>query len=100
MVRLKQITPFVFVTDMGRARRFFEGVLGFSTTFHADNCAFIRRDAVALRLIEVEQGCDLHEPARQQHCYIDVDGIDALYAQMQAQLDKLQSGRVRAPFDT
>lgn len=43
MAQLKQITPFVLVSDMGASLSFFETVLGFKCTFQADNYAFERR---------------------------------------------------------
>lgn len=99
MPHLKQITPMVPVTSLAKSCGFFENVLGFQTTFHADNYAFLRRDSVAIRLLEVDAGIDLHQPERQQSCYIDVVGIDALYAELEPKLSKLPKGRVRAPFD-
>lgn len=42
---------------------------------------------------------DTHDPKHQQSCYIDVLGLDALYEELKPNLDKLPSGRVRAPFD-
>jgi hypothetical protein len=36
---------------------------------------------------------------RQNSCHIDVEGVDALYAELKPKLDTLPSGRVRAPFD-
>ncbi|WP_316014522.1 VOC family protein [Roseobacter sp. HKCCA0434] len=100
MPRLTQITPFVLTADMDRALRFYREVLGFALGFRDDNYAFIRRDAVALRLLQVEEGMDLSDPARQQHCYIDVEDLDGLHAEMKPMLDTLPEGRVRAPFDT
>ena len=100
MPRMTQITPFVLTSDMDRAIGFFETFLGFATGFRADNYAFLRRDAVAIRLLEVEDDVDLHDPRRQQHCYIDVEDIDGLYAELRPRLEALPEGRVRPPFDT
>ncbi len=96
---LKQITPFIPVSDLSRALEFYEHVLGFACTFQAERYAFIRRDSAAMRLVEVDPDIDLHEEARQQSCYIDVQDIDDLYAELKPRLDRLPSGRVRAPFD-
>jgi len=89
MAVLKQITPFVPVTDMSASVAFFETVLGFDAVLHRPEYAYLVRDTVALRLIN-----------SQFHCYIDVQGIDELYASMEPQLSTLPSGRVRAPFNT
>lgn len=100
MPRLIQITPFVMVSDMAKSLAFYTDVLGFSCTFQAANYAFVRRDAAALRLLEAEPDCNLHDPLRQQHCYIDVDDVDALYLELRPALDSLPAARVRALFDT
>ena len=72
MTYLKQITPFVCVSNLGRSIRFFEDILGFRCGFQAENYAFIRRENVAIRLLEVSSDIDLQEEKRQQSCYIDV----------------------------
>lgn len=94
---LKQVTPFVPVADLGRSIRFYEQTLGFRCTFRADNYAYIRRGTVALRLLECP--AEVAEAAKNQQCYIDVDGIDALFDSLRAPLSALPSGRVRPPFD-
>lgn len=57
----------------------------------------MRRDDVAVRLIEVEQNVDT--AAQQNSFYIDVKGLDALYQEMKPALDVLPEGRVRPPFN-
>lgn len=99
MARLTQITPFVPCTSLERQVEFYRDILGFTVGFQADNYAFLRRDSVAVRLIEVYSTVDLTHPERQGSFYIDVDGIDATYAAMMPQLQTLPPGRVRAPFN-
>ena len=94
---LNQITPFVPCRSLARQIAFYRDVLGFEVGFTADNYAFLRREAVAVRLIEVEADDDWF--GREMSFYIDVIGIDALYADMQNALSSLPEGRVRAPFD-
>lgn len=96
-MRLRQITPFVPCTSLERQIGFYRDILGFSLGFRADNYTFLRRDDAAVRLLEIEEGCDAPEPRGSY--YIDVDDIDALYASMTPQLNKLPKERVRAPFD-
>lgn len=98
-MRLHQITPFVPCTKLDKQIAFYRDVLGFKLGFHADNYAFIKRDDVAVRLVEVDADVNLHAAERQQSFYIDVQGIDALYTAIEPQLSTLPSGRVRAPFD-
>ena len=96
---LSQITPFVPCTRLADGIAFYTDMLGFEATYLADNYAFLRRDDVAVRLIEVEPGVDLQDPARQQSFYIDVQDIDNVYEQLAPRLGELPRGRVRAPFD-
>ncbi len=98
-MRLTQITPFVPCTSLDKQIKFYRDVLGFTVGFQADNYAFLRRDAAAVRLVEVSAHVDLSHPEREGSFYIDVDGIDALYAAMKPALDTLPVERVRAPFN-
>jgi catechol 2,3-dioxygenase-like lactoylglutathione lyase family enzyme len=94
-----QITPFVPRSSLDKQVAFYRDVLGFTVEFRDGNYAFLRRDRVALRLLEVECDIDLHAPEREQSFYIDVDDVDALYAELAPRLAPLPGGRVRAPFD-
>ena len=98
-MRLTQITPFVPCTDLVQQIWFYRDVLNFDETFRGDGYAFLRRDDVAIRLVEVWDSVDLKHPERQNSFYIDVVGIDALYASLKSALDLLPDGRVRAPFN-
>lgn len=98
-MRLHRITPFVPCTSLDRQIRFYADRLGFTVGFRAENYAFLRRDDVAVRLVEVDREVDLHAPEREGSFYIDVKDIDALYESLRAKLADLPEGRVRAPFD-
>ncbi|MEL6099875.1 MAG: VOC family protein [Pseudomonadota bacterium] len=98
-MRLTQITPFIPCTSLEKQIAFYRDVLGFELGFAADNYAFMRRDDVAVRLIEVSHDVDLSHPQREGSFYIDVANIDRVYADMRDALDKLPDGRVRAPFN-
>lgn len=98
-MRMHQITPFVPCSQFGRQIAFYRDLLGFQVGFQADNYAFLRRDDVAVRLVEVDTSIDLSSPERQQSFYIDVRDLDALYTSLAPGLEKLPSGRVRAPFN-
>lgn len=100
MPKLHQITPFIPVTDLDMSIDFYSNCLKFECTFKTENIyAFMRRDDVAIRLIQVNEKTDLHHPERQRSFYVDVHDLDALYAELKPELDKLSEGRVRAPFD-
>ena len=58
-MRLTQITPFVPCTSLDAQIGFYAGILGFDVGFRADSYAFLRRDDVAVRLIEVWGAVDL-----------------------------------------
>ena len=97
--KMTQITPFVPCTSLDRQVAFYRDILGFDVGLRAENYAFLRRDAVALRLVEVSPQVDLSHPEREGSFYIDVTGIDALYAELKPALDTLPAARVRAPFN-
>ena len=99
MGSMRSITPLVPVSDLDRSVAFFEDVLGFAAGARMEGYAYLRRDGVALRLIDAGPGVDLTDPARQLSCYVDVDDVDALYAELKPKLDALPPGRVRAPFN-
>ena len=100
MAHLKQITPMVPVANLEQAITFFQTSLGFAVQVKMDGYAYLTRDSVAIRLIQAAPDTDTHDPnKRQQACYIDVEGLDSLYAELKSNLDKLPPGRVRAPFN-
>lgn len=98
-MRLHQITPFVPCSSLDRQIAFYRDILGFTVGFQADNYAFLKRDDVAIRLVEVDANVDLTHPEREGSFYIDVEDIDALYKALEPELQKLPPARVRAPFD-
>ncbi|OJI94249.1 putative glyoxalase superfamily protein PhnB [Planktotalea frisia] len=98
-MHLKQITPFVPCTSLQKQIGFYRDILGFAVGGQASNYAFLRRDDVAIRLVEVYASVDLHAAERESSFYVDVVGLDALYATLKPALDTLAQGRVRAPFN-
>lgn len=97
--RLTQITPFVPCTSLTTQIGFYRDVLGFNVGFQSEEYAFVHRDDVAVRLVQVADAVDLSHPERQTSFYVDVQGIDDLYAALKPKLDTLGTGRVRAPFN-
>ena len=98
-MRMHQITPFVPCSSLDHQIAFFRDMLGFTLGFQAENYAFMRRDDIAVRLVEVDATVDLSLPERQGSFYIDVHDIDALYESLKPQLQALPEGRVRPPFN-
>lgn len=99
MARLTQITPFVLCSALDQQITFYTECLGFTVEFRQDNYAFLRRDDVAVRLIEIEADKKGTPAGDDQSFYIDVEDVDALYAELEPALSALPKGRVRAPFD-
>ncbi|MEM6566421.1 MAG: VOC family protein [Pseudomonadota bacterium] len=95
MSYVTQITAFVMTHDLNASVSFFETVLEFKCGLRQENYAFMSLPGGALRLIEVDQDCDIGE----QMIYFDTDNVDGLYIKLRPQLDRLPEGRVRAPFD-
>ena len=98
-MELTQVTPFVPCASLEQQIGFYRDVLGFSVGFQTENYAFLHRDSVAIRLVQVSGHVDLSHPEREGSFYVDVKGIDALYGTMKRALDALPENRVRAPFD-
>lgn len=93
--RCTHISPILPVRDLDRALAFYTGVLGFDVGFRDEGYAYIVRDEVAIRLLVVPEGHQTED----QSFYICVVDLDGLYQQLKPALDKLESGRVRTPFN-
>ena len=97
MPQLRYVTPFLRVPDIDAAVAFFTVTLGFTTGFRGSEYAYVHRDNVAFRMI----GDDALPPrgGGRYTSYIDVDDVDALYAELKPKLDLLPVGHVMAPCD-
>ncbi len=93
MPKFLEINPIVPVKDVLVSADFFEKVLGFDVEYKAEHFGLVRRDNAGLRLLRAG------DKVGQQACYIVVDDVDALYAELKPELDKLPGRRVRPPFD-
>ena len=96
MSKLAQITPLISVSDIAQSIGFYADTLGFSTGYQSDDYAYMFRDNIAVRLLKLGEGADIN---LRQCCYIDVEGIDALYESLRPKLDKLPKGRIKIPFN-
>ena len=96
MPQMRHITPFLRVPDVDVAVAFFTGTLGFTVSIRAGEYAFVYRDDVAFRIVE-----DPLPPRAggRYTSYIDVDDVDALYAELKPKLDLLPAGHVQPPCD-
>jgi catechol 2,3-dioxygenase-like lactoylglutathione lyase family enzyme len=99
MSNLRQITPFIHVPDLAAAVAFFEDVLGFTTCVRMRDYAYLHRETVGIRLME-NRGDDGAPPGNRRFAYyVDVDDVDALYAELKPKLDLLPAGDVHGPAD-
>ncbi len=92
MPHMRHITPFMRVRDVDAAVAFFTETLGFELSSRSGHYAFVHRDNVAFRLIEDEP-----LPPRgggRYTSYVDVDDVDALFADLKPKLDLLPQGHV------
>ncbi len=99
MARILQLTPFVLCSSLQRPIEFYCDRLGFSCGFTQDNYAYLSNGPVAIRLLECPPRSDGRPLGDDQSFYIDVQGIDDLYARLAPNLADLPNGRVRPPFD-
>jgi catechol 2,3-dioxygenase-like lactoylglutathione lyase family enzyme len=94
-----RITPFMHVPDIEAALAFFNDVLGFKTYFRMNDYAYVQRETAAVRLLQ-NHGDDGAPPGNRRFAYyVDVNDVDALYAELKPKLDTLPPGDVHGPAD-
>jgi catechol 2,3-dioxygenase-like lactoylglutathione lyase family enzyme len=94
MTSIRQITPFLHVPDMKLALSFFCDTLPFVLRFQESNYAYIELDGAGLRLLEEPDRRLTPDGEARVSVYIDVEGVDELYARLRERLEKLPPGRV------
>jgi catechol 2,3-dioxygenase-like lactoylglutathione lyase family enzyme len=97
MANMRDVTPFLRVPDIQAAVKFFVDILGFKIGFEGGGYAYVWRDKVAFRLIQ-----DDELPPRgdgRYTSYVDVEDVDALYAELRPKLAKLPADHVTPPCD-
>lgn len=95
--RWVQITPFFGVSDLVRAIGFYRDELGFSVWSPGGGYAYAERDRVAVRLLALDRGST--NPPGCSHAYVDIIGIDTLFACWEAALRALPEGQWGPPKD-
>ncbi len=98
MSNFQQVTPFLHVRDLGKALDFFTGILGFSVPFRSPGYAYVHRETVGFRLLEVDEA-EATRGDRRYACYIDVLDVDALYEELKPRLATLPPADVHGPAD-
>jgi catechol 2,3-dioxygenase-like lactoylglutathione lyase family enzyme len=98
MARMRAVTPFLRVPDIDKAVAFFTETLGFTCPGSEHGYAYVWRDGAAFRMIHDEPF-----PPRGEGrylSYVDVEDVDALWAELKPKLDLLPPEDVCGPpFD-
>lgn len=100
-MRLQQATPFLQVTDLKAALNLFTGLLGFEIGFqaHSPGYAYIHRDGAAFRLVENTCAEEQTHPTGRMAYYVDVQDIDALWAELEPRLKDFPGAYLRGPIN-
>jgi catechol 2,3-dioxygenase-like lactoylglutathione lyase family enzyme len=98
MTNFQQVTPFLHVPDLQKAVHFFTDILGFSVPYRMQGYAYVHRETVGFRLLEVE-GREVTPGRRRFAYYVDVNDVDALYVELKPKLDTLPPADVHGPAD-
>lgn len=98
MTNFRQVTPFLHVPDLQKALDFFTDILGFKVLFRQPGYACVHRETVGFRLLQLEDR-EATPAHRRFAYYIDVQDVDALYAELKPKLDTLPPEDVHGPAD-
>lgn len=95
-----RITPFIHVPDLEAAVSSFTDILGFTRyPLPFGDYAYIYRETVGIRLLQ-NHGKDAAPPGNRRFAYyVDVEDVDALYAELKPKLDTLPPPDVHGPAD-
>lgn len=98
---IEDAVAIVPVRDVERSVDFYANTLGFERRFVSDDEAFaiVVHGEAALHFLRADDEAALNATANHISIYLWVRDVDALYAQLKPNLDALEEGRVRAPFD-
>jgi catechol 2,3-dioxygenase-like lactoylglutathione lyase family enzyme len=99
MANFLQVTPFMTVSDLESAVRFFTEILGFEALLRFHDYAYVEREEVGFRILEVK-GPEGAPPGNRRFAYyIDVRDVDLVYAELKPKLDTLPKGDVYGPVN-
>ncbi|GAC1425565.1 MAG: VOC family protein [Acidobacteriaceae bacterium] len=96
-----QITPFMHVSDVDEAVRFFTTVLGFKAFIHASDYAYVQREVAGVRILKASTSAgEVPVPGtRAFRYYIDVKSVDAIYAEVKPKVEAWPGGRIHGPVN-
>lgn len=93
-----RITPFIHVPDIDAALAFFND-LGFKTYLRQGTYAYVQRECAGVRLLQ-NAGDEGAPPGNRRFAYyVDVEDVDALYAELKPVLDQKPPEDVHGPAD-
>jgi catechol 2,3-dioxygenase-like lactoylglutathione lyase family enzyme len=99
MANFIQVTPFMTVSELEGAVRFFTEILGFEVLLRFDDYAYVEREEVGFRILGV-RGPEGAPPGNRRFAYyIDVRDVDLVYAELKLKLDLLPKGDVYGPVN-
>jgi catechol 2,3-dioxygenase-like lactoylglutathione lyase family enzyme len=100
MPSLQRVTPFLRCPNSDDAVAFFVDTLGFQLGIKVDHFARVQRDEVCFLLYgDGEQLPPRGGGRYTSYVDVDVDDVDAFYAELKPNLDLLPPGRVCPPTD-
>ena len=98
MTNFLQVTPFLHVPDIEAAIAFFVDRLGFELKYRISNYAYVHRETVGIRMLELDRGEAPSNRRRFAH-YVDVRDVDGLHAELKPKLADLPPKDVHGPVD-
>jgi len=93
-----RITPFMQVTDLAAAVRFFE-LLGFEAIVNDGVYAYLDREGAGMRVVQNTDPSEQGAPHRGFAYYIDVRDLGLVLEQIGARLGELPDGSVIGPVN-
>jgi len=95
-----RITPFIYVPDIDAAVGFFTDLLGFKLYARHGTYAYVQRETAGVRLMQNDPDGNSAPPGNRRFAYyVDVEDVDALYAELKPKLDLLPPDDVHGPAD-
>jgi catechol 2,3-dioxygenase-like lactoylglutathione lyase family enzyme len=98
MPKLLNVMPFLRCASTDEAAEFFTDILGFRLAYREGHYARVSRDDVTFLLMGEGRPLTPRGGGRYTS-YVDVDDVDALYAELKPKLDRLPPGHVNPPCD-
>ncbi|MEM1399034.1 MAG: VOC family protein [Pseudomonadota bacterium] len=98
---IKSAATIVAVSNVDASIAFYRDILGFETILATPDGSLgvVAKGPARLQLLKTDNEDALKATANNVAVYIEVDGVDDLYAHLQEGLETLPEGRLRPPFN-